>query len=133
MPLHFDEDLQLAERILIEAARNATADVVREGRAAIDRMRERFPIHTTDLDPRVYLRITDNWVELTVRFLVEAYGVRELKDVSRARCSIGSARTASRSRRPPSKSRAFPRYVYGGRPTAGPARDRCEDAAHVIR
>jgi small-conductance mechanosensitive channel len=27
------------------------------------------------------LRLTDNWLELTVRFLVQEHGIRELKDV----------------------------------------------------
>jgi len=29
---------------------------------------------------RKYYRLTDNWLELTVRFIVEAYGIRDLKD-----------------------------------------------------
>ena len=33
-----------------------------------------------DLKPKVYLRMTDNWVELTVRFIAEDHGVRDLKD-----------------------------------------------------
>jgi hypothetical protein len=32
------------------------------------------------LDPRVFLRITDNWVELALRFVVPVHGVRALKD-----------------------------------------------------
>jgi hypothetical protein len=28
----------------------------------------------------VYLRLTDNWVELTVRFIVKEHGIREVKD-----------------------------------------------------
>lgn len=33
-----------------------------------------------DLDPRVFLRLTDNWVELAVRFVAATHGVRALKD-----------------------------------------------------
>lgn len=32
------------------------------------------------LDPAVYWRITDNWLELSLRFLVPHRGVREIKD-----------------------------------------------------
>ncbi|HEX6642221.1 MAG TPA: hypothetical protein VF215_13965, partial [Thermoanaerobaculia bacterium] len=31
-------------------------------------------------EPRVFWRITDNWLELTVRFLVPDHGVRAVKD-----------------------------------------------------
>ena len=33
-----------------------------------------------DLDPRVYWRLTDNWLEMTVRFLTETHGIRVVKD-----------------------------------------------------
>lgn len=33
-----------------------------------------------DLEPRVYWRLTDNWLELTVRFLTGVYGIRDVKD-----------------------------------------------------
>ena len=30
--------------------------------------------------PAVYLRLTDNWIELTVRFIVPDHGTRKAKD-----------------------------------------------------
>ena len=33
-----------------------------------------------EFEPKVYFRITDNWAELTLRFLVNERGVREVKD-----------------------------------------------------
>jgi len=32
------------------------------------------------MQPKVYFRITDNWLELTVRFLVETHQIRGAKD-----------------------------------------------------
>jgi small-conductance mechanosensitive channel len=43
-------------------------------------LRRRYFIDPVNLDPRVYLRLTDNWVELTVRFVARTRGIRELKD-----------------------------------------------------
>ena len=37
-------------------------------------------MHVNDLAPRVFWRLTDNWHELTVRFVVKEGGVREVKD-----------------------------------------------------
>ena len=31
-------------------------------------------------EPKVYWRMTDNWLELTVRFVAREHGVRDLKD-----------------------------------------------------
>jgi small-conductance mechanosensitive channel len=80
LPLHYDEDLERAEAIVLEAAREATSGIMDEGRRALSGMRERYLIHAGDLEPRCFVRLTDNWVELSVRFLVKAWGVRELKD-----------------------------------------------------
>ena len=33
-----------------------------------------------NLEPRVYLRLTDNWIELSMRFLSREHGSREIKD-----------------------------------------------------
>ena len=37
-------------------------------------------IEAGDIAPQVYFRLTDNWLELTVRFLVPDHGIREIKD-----------------------------------------------------
>jgi small-conductance mechanosensitive channel len=37
-------------------------------------------VREDDLNPRVFYRLTDNWVELSLRFLVEADKVRSVKD-----------------------------------------------------
>lgn len=43
-------------------------------------MQRKYFIRDVDLEPHVYWRITDNWLELTVRFLTGVYSVRGLKD-----------------------------------------------------
>ncbi len=43
-------------------------------------MRSKYFVQDVDLEPHVYWRITDNWLELSVRFLTLAHGVREVKD-----------------------------------------------------
>ena len=37
-------------------------------------------VERAELPPRVYLRMTDNWIELSLRFLAPVHGVRMLKD-----------------------------------------------------
>jgi hypothetical protein len=33
----------------------------------------------SELEPCIYWRLTDNWLELTVRFIVTDYGIRDIK------------------------------------------------------
>jgi len=54
---------------------------VREiGKEALDELQHRYVVDRAELEPRVYWRITDNWLELTVRFIARDHGIRELKD-----------------------------------------------------
>ena len=43
-------------------------------------LQRRYFLATPEFDPRVYWRITDNWLELTVRFVTHEHGVRAVKD-----------------------------------------------------
>jgi small-conductance mechanosensitive channel len=43
-------------------------------------MQKRYNVQNTDLEIRVYYRITDNWLELTVRFIVREHAIRDIKD-----------------------------------------------------
>lgn len=50
------------------------------GEEAIREMEERYFTKTSDLRPNVYLRLTDNWIELTLRFIAPTHGIRDLKN-----------------------------------------------------
>jgi small-conductance mechanosensitive channel len=101
IPIHHGADRDKAEDILLTAARARTGDVVAEARPCIDQLRYRYFVRgEIDLDPRVYLTITDNWLELALRFLASEPGVRLMKDAlyrdilagfERANISIASA------------------------------------------
>ncbi len=47
---------------------------------ALETMRRRYFVNDAEFEQTVYYRITDNWVELTVRFVVNERGVRGVKD-----------------------------------------------------
>ena len=43
-------------------------------------MQRRYVMKAADIRSRVYYRLTDNWLELTVRFVVRDHGIRDVKD-----------------------------------------------------
>jgi len=84
LPLHYDEDLAHAEAVALEATRRATSGVIDDARRQLQSLRRQFPLQSADLEPQAYLRLTDNWVELKVRFLLRAWGTQAAKnDISR--------------------------------------------------
>lgn len=80
IPLRYDGDLDSAEAIVLDAVREVTHDTLAEGRRALTRMQERYLVQAGDLEPQTYVRLTDSWIELSVRFLVNARGTRSTKD-----------------------------------------------------
>jgi small-conductance mechanosensitive channel len=79
-PISFKDDRRRAEEIILDAVRNHTQDIANLAQPELDRLKERFFVEQADIQPRVYLRITDNWIELAVRFLCGTHHVRGLKD-----------------------------------------------------
>jgi small-conductance mechanosensitive channel len=80
LPLRYGTDPRRAEEIVMEAARAHTAGEVALGREQLERMRKLYLVEAPDLEPKVYLQLTDNWIELSVRFLVSTHGIRAVKD-----------------------------------------------------
>jgi len=80
IPVRYHDDRARAEAIILEAARRHTVEVTERGSAALARLQRRYRIEAADPEPRSTLRLTENWLEITVRFLAPDHGVRALKD-----------------------------------------------------
>jgi small-conductance mechanosensitive channel len=80
-PLAYEADYHRAEQILLDVATRHTADAVRDAGPAIARLRAHYFVpEQPKLDPQIYLRMTDNWLEVSLRFVSHVHGNRALKD-----------------------------------------------------
>ena len=79
LPVPYAADREQAERILLEAAK---IHATKPQDLSVQDVRALRRQHLDDpaLEPNVYYRLTDNWLELTVRFVTPERGVREVKD-----------------------------------------------------
>jgi small-conductance mechanosensitive channel len=80
LPISYQADRVRAERILLEAGQKHTIDLTKVGEEALREMERRYAMKRSELGPRVYFRMTDNWLELTVRVLVADHAIRDVKD-----------------------------------------------------
>jgi small-conductance mechanosensitive channel len=78
LPIPYDQDWRLAEQILREEAERASASA--GAQTAIEQMRRQYPVGRTEVEPRVFVRATDNWIELSARFVVPVRAARKVKD-----------------------------------------------------
>ena len=80
LPIPYHAKRQDAERIIVEAARRHTGKLAELGEEALEELERRYLVKREEMEPRIYYRLTDNWVEMSVRFVAESHGVRRLKD-----------------------------------------------------
>jgi small-conductance mechanosensitive channel len=81
LPIKYSDDRDRVERILLDAARQHTAPYLEEASRAATALRDGYALpEAIELGPSVYYRLTDNWLELSVRFVVPERGVRGIKD-----------------------------------------------------
>lgn len=81
IPVPYSADRQRAEAILLDVARRHALTAETIGKNALDALWTRYGLELQDLEPRVYYRLTDNWIELALRFLVADHGPRGVKDI----------------------------------------------------
>lgn len=80
LPVSYTDDRAEAERILLAAAHEHAVVDDSAAEEALASMQQRYAVSDVSLAPSVYWRITDNWLELSLRFLVPQRGVRGIKD-----------------------------------------------------
>lgn len=80
LTISYNADRRRAEQLLLEVVEKHTRDIVELGEDDRAELQRRYMVATLDTKPRVYFRMTDNWLELAVRFLAKEHGARDLKD-----------------------------------------------------
>jgi small-conductance mechanosensitive channel len=80
VPIPYRADRKRAEQILLSSVAEHAAPLDRESQPVQRALERRYFIDVDDLTPRVFCRLTDNWLELTVRFIVREHGIRTVKD-----------------------------------------------------
>jgi small-conductance mechanosensitive channel len=78
LPVAYRSDWRRASEILREEVARVS-DTAGAASAAEELVR-RFPVRRADIEPRVFARATDNYVELSARFAVPLREARQLKD-----------------------------------------------------
>ena len=80
IPITYQADRGRVEAIMLDAARQNAVDPATLEATVMADLVNRFDVEPLDLVPKVFYRITDNWLELTVRFIVHTHLIRGLKD-----------------------------------------------------
>ena len=80
IPVPYRANPHDSERILLDVARKHTLKIAELSREVLDELCRRHFLRETELEPRVFWRLTDNWLEMSLRFIARDSGIRALKD-----------------------------------------------------
>lgn len=80
IPITYDSNWRRAAEIMLEDGQEYSSCFLTQARAELSDMMRRYPaLHDTPVEPMLYIVMTDNWIEMTLRYVVEAVRRREVK------------------------------------------------------
>src|SRR3954469_18327427 len=80
IPIPYGADRRRAEAIMLDCSRELVDPIEKMSEPVRRDMERKYFVDFETLKPKVYYRLTDNWLELSLRFVVTPHGVRNLKD-----------------------------------------------------
>jgi len=79
IPVTYDSDWRRAQEIMLDHAEEYTAHLQEQAQTELRQLTRRYPIYQETVSPQLYLVMTDNWIDITLRYVVDA---RERRRVS---------------------------------------------------
>lgn len=80
LPIKYTADRNYVEKMMISIVQKHTEAIHAESQRLAPELERRYGIKTEDVLPKVFYRLTDNWLELAVRFILPEHGIRDIKD-----------------------------------------------------
>jgi len=80
LPISYGSDYHRAEHILLESVNRNTEKISELSENALSELEKRYVVKREELEPRVFFQLTDNWIQMSARFIVPDHGVRSIKD-----------------------------------------------------
>jgi small-conductance mechanosensitive channel len=81
IPIRFGSDIKLVRNILDSIAHEVIGNVSTQAKEAWDDMRKKFKLEDAKLDPQTFMVFNDNWIEFSLRYIVDIRTRRVTKDV----------------------------------------------------
>lgn len=71
IPISYDSDWHQAQKIMLDHADEYTAHLQDQAEIELRDLMKRYPVYEETVSPQVYVVMTDNWIEVSLRYVVE--------------------------------------------------------------
>ena len=82
IPLTYTTDWEKGRAILLEEVEEATRPFREASAEALAEMARRYLVRKSEMSPQVFVRLTDNWIELSARFVIPVRSARSVKSAA---------------------------------------------------
>lgn len=79
IPMTYTSDWRRTADIMLDVGNKYTEHLQEEAEAKLVKLIDRFPLKQTKVEPTIYFVMTDNWIEITLRFVMDAQEGRKVK------------------------------------------------------
>ncbi|PKL62578.1 MAG: mechanosensitive ion channel protein MscS [Methanomicrobiales archaeon HGW-Methanomicrobiales-2] len=80
IPITYGSDWQRAVSLFLDIVRRETAATSGQAEREIERIGERYYLPKREVEPSVYLTLTDNWIDFSIRYVTDVRRKRATKD-----------------------------------------------------
>jgi len=79
IPVTYTSDWRRTADIMLDVGNKYTEHLQEDAEAKLVKLIDRFPLKQTKVEPSIYFVMTDNWIEITLRFVMDAQEGRKVK------------------------------------------------------
>jgi small-conductance mechanosensitive channel len=79
IPITYNSDWRRAGELMLEHGREYTSHLQAQAQAQLRDLAKRYPVHETTVEPTLYVVMTDNWIEMTLRYIVAVQERRQVR------------------------------------------------------
>jgi small-conductance mechanosensitive channel len=81
IPITYESNWQKASKMILDQGQEYTAHIQAQARQTLDETMLRYPsLQESSIQPKLYLVMTDNWIEVTLRYVVDPHERRIVKN-----------------------------------------------------
>jgi len=72
VPVTYDSDWRRAQEIMLDHAEEYSGHLQEQAQAELQALSRRYPLFKETVTPQLYVVMTDNWIEMSLRYVVDA-------------------------------------------------------------
>ena len=80
VPITYDSNWKEAHDKILEAVKKETRETTKEAEKSISKLGEKYYLQKRIAEPAIFVRLTDNWISMNVRYMTEAGNRRALQN-----------------------------------------------------